>query len=215
MVDFTNICFYFSIEDDLGKKILEQIVALTDDKIDDKNNERFCSDLADLEDTNKSGNPLTDELFSYKTFSLVYKYAKIAEIDVVPVIYSILLDHELKFKLDHYTNKESIVTNVISKDFLKYSKIDEVNYKFCTSALVADLDRELSGLQETVFFDICKNVTKGAGDVEQIREIFKEYVNRFPLDENDYSDKAAIVRTLLNYGGTLSSARELIKKYFH
>lgn len=205
MINFSKVCFYFNIDDPLGINLIDAI----GDALSEHGYQVPTEPVLSLIKQYNAG-AISTEVASEKVYQLVYKAAFEYKIDLLPLIFNILLEHELKHVL-----KDDFIEKAISVEFFSRNRlVTHENFKEYIDSIGFDFKEYLMATKERVLFDMCRLITKGASSIEEVREIFTYYKEYFQIQKDDYADKPAIVRTLSNFGGTLSNARLLLEKYF-
>lgn len=210
MINYTNVCFYFDINDKLSENIFNKIVSviLENNRLDV--NDSFEAELNKL--MTASEHIENDDAFSQAAYNILYKHAFDAGVDVTPILFDILLEHDLMHLINIEHNDGNIIKH--ASNVFNNTIIDQDNYLSLVETFLMKQSKVLEDLPYNTFLQMAKKISLGSNDIQVVRDIFTEFYNRFPPKEKDYyNDVSATVRTLSKYGGTFTQAKELMKKY--
>lgn len=207
LINYSEVSFYFLIKENLSADIVSSIV----DAIAKKDQEKEKILFNEMQSIIENSARLNEYELSSKIFKYIFNEAYKQNVDITHILFTTLLNHDFHFLTDIKGNKENVFAQSLNSEW----KIGINNLSYIVKSIIGHIEETLLDLGEQTYFKFAKFIALNTENVQITRQIFSSYLDSFSINQNDYSDKAATIRTLANFGSTQNRAKELINKYLN
>lgn len=198
-MDYSKVNIYFNLDDPITKDLLDTIIENIRDK-DVTSFNKLDQDLSKIMETNNNTNTvMLDNEYCISIYQTVFNAAYESNIDVTPILFDTVVRHDLK--------------NLTEKKVSEY--LENISYKdISVDILKEKLSEYLSDVKNYSIKYLLKQVVSNTKELSNIKNIAKWTYNTLSKDKKeDLNDFSSVVSTLVNYSGTIQSAKDLVNRY--